>query len=183
MVNNLVFIIFFLPIWHPDGVRRVMGVVFCVTDVAPRWGAEGCGVFRSFLPIWHPDGVRRVMGLMFVLPMWHPDGVRRVMGLMFVLPMWHPDGVRRVMGVCVLCYRCGTPMGCGGLWGFVFCFTDVAPRWGAEGYGCLCFVLPMWHPDGVRRVMGVCVLCYRCGTPMGCDQLLSLNFYLLSLIS
>ncbi len=98
------------------------------------------------------------------------------------LPIWHPDGVRRVMGFCVLCYRCGTPMGCGGLWGFSFVFTDVAPLWGAEGLGCLCFVLPIWHPDGVRRVMGVCVLCYRCGTPMGCDQLLSLNFYLLSFI-
>ena len=35
-------------------------------------------------------------------------------------------------------YRCGTPMGCGGVWGCSV-FTDVAPRWGAEvlGWGAL----------------------------------------------
>ena len=28
-------------------------------------------------------------------------------------------------------YRCGTPMGCGGVWVVRSVFTDVAPRWGA----------------------------------------------------
>ena len=25
--------------WHPDGVRMVLGVIVWFTDVAPRWGA------------------------------------------------------------------------------------------------------------------------------------------------
>ena len=66
---------FFLPMWHPDGVRWGwgcsvftdvaprwgavgLGLFVFPTDVAPRWGAVGYGLFVRFLPMWHPDGVR-----------------------------------------------------------------------------------------------------------------------------
>ena len=106
-----------LPMWHPDGVRRVLGVGFS-TDVAPRWGAEGYGVD-------------------FCLPMWHPDGVRRVMGLIFV-------------------YRCGTPMGCGGSWGLFL--TDRAPRWGAVTFifYLLTFIYSKLSPVSVSPSLAPC---------------------------
>ena len=60
---------FFLPIWHPEGVRIIIVVFYrygtpmgCgllllfFADMAPRWGADYYCYF--FLPIWHPDGVR-----------------------------------------------------------------------------------------------------------------------------
>ena len=68
--------------WHPDGVRMVMGNN------------------KSILPMWHPDGVRMVMGEKQIHPtMWHPDGVRTVMGetkpSKQVAPRWGADGYVR----------------------------------------------------------------------------------------
>ena len=52
--------------WHPDGVRIIMGKPVWSTDVAPRWGAEGSwgmtfGV-TDVAPRWGAD-INFVLGI------------------------------------------------------------------------------------------------------------------------